>query len=223
MEKRKTKKADLERKRSVFFQIGLIVALSVVLAAFEWSKKISKTTTAYQIKGIELETEMIPVTRKKEVKPPLPKHYEKFEVVVDEEPLETEFEPFNSEAEEGDKIEFQIPDGIIEEPEDDSIYLISEKQPAPPGGMIGLRYYLAKNIKYPREAVANDVQGKVYVRFVVNKKGIIENVQVLRGVHPLLDKEALRVVKNMPKWKPGEQSGKPVSVWFVLPIVFVLR
>ncbi len=223
MEKRKTKKADLERKRSMFFQIGLIIALSVVLAAFEWSKQMSKSTLAYNVNGIELETEMIPVTRKKEVKPPLPKHYEKFEVVIDEEPLVTEFEPFNTEAEEGDKIEFQIPGEIIEEPEKDSIYQIPEKQPVPPGGMIGLRYYLAKNIKYPREAVANDIQGKVYMHFVVNKKGLIENVQVLRGVHPLLDKEALRVVKNMPKWKPGEQAGKPVSVWFTIPIVFVLQ
>ncbi len=223
MEKRKTKKADLERKRSMFFQIGLIIALSVVLAAFEWSKQMSKSTLAYNVNGIELETEMIPVTRKKEVKPPLPKHYEKYEVVIDEEPLETEFEPFNTEAEEGDKIEFQIPEDIIEEPEKDSIYQIPEKQPVPPGGMMGLRYYLAKNIKYPQEAVTNDVQGKVYVRFVVNKKGLIENVQVLRGVHPLLDKEALRVVKNMPKWKPGEQAGRPVSVWFTVPIVFVLQ
>ena len=222
MEKRKTKKADLEKKRTLFFQVGLIVSLSMVLAAFEWSTHLSEKKLSYNVNGIDLETQMIPITRKKELKPPLPKHFEKFEMVVDEEPIKEEYIPVNTETDQEDKIEFQIPE-YSEPYEEDAVILIPEKQPEPPGGIIGLKHYLATNVKYPAKAIEADIQGKVYVRFIVNKKGEIENVQILRSVHPLLDKEALRVIKSMPKWKPGEQVGKPVSVWFTVPIVFVLQ
>ncbi|MCF6239948.1 MAG: TonB family protein [Bacteroidales bacterium] len=223
MEKRKTKKADLEKKRTLFFQIGLIVSLSLVLAAFEWSTHLSKNNLSYNVNGIELETEMIPVTRKKELIPPQPKHFEKFEVVANNEPVKIEYILVSTEADPNEKIEFQELENNVIETNDEPMYTIPDKQAEPPGGISGLKHYLAKNIKYPTKAIEADIQGKVYVRFIVNRKGEIENVQILRGVHPLLDKEALRVVKSMPKWKPGEQAGKPVSVWFTVPIVFVLQ
>lgn len=223
MERRKSKKADLEKKRTLFFQIGLIISLSLVLAAFEWSTQLSGNNENYHVNGIELETELIPITRNKDMKPPEPKHYEKFVMVVDEEPIKSDFEPVDVEGFEDDKIIFQLIKDEDETPEPDSIYFIPEKNANPPGGMIGLRHYLTKNIRYPRLAAESDIQGKVYVRFVVNKKGKIENVHILRSVHPLLDNEALRVVKSMPDWTPGEQAGKPVSVWFTLPVVFALQ
>ena len=82
--------------------------------------------------------------------------------------------------------------------------------------------WLQKNIKYPSIAAENGVQGRVIVQFVVNKDGSIVDPVVLRSVDPYLDKEAIRVVKSMPKWKPGEQRGKPVRVKFTLPVMFKL-
>ncbi len=222
MEK-KSKKADLERKRTLFFQIGLVIALSLILAAFEWRNQVSKNVHVYQIKGIELETEMVPVTRQKEIKPPLPKQYEKFEIVENDETIKDEYLPVNTESFEDDEVIFQEFIGVDDELDDEEVYFIADKQPEPPGGFIGLKHYLKKHIKYPVQAVENNIQGKVYVRFTVNKKGKIENVSVFRGVHPLLDKEALRVVNSLPDWKPGEQAGKPVNVSLTIPIVFVLE
>lgn len=92
-----------------------------------------------------------------------------------------------------------------------------------PGGELALRRYIATNVHYPANARENNIKGKVFVRFVVNKKGNIENTSIARGVHPLLDEEAIRVVKNLPKWKPGRQRGKPANVWYTVPINFTLQ
>jgi len=222
MEKRKTKKADLERKRSMFFQIGLIIALSLVLAAFEWSIRISKTNTDYTIGGIDLETEMVPITRQEEIKPPSPKHFEKFVIVDNENEIEeVVFEP--PEIDPGEKLVFvqPLPDEIEDDTDDTLVF--AEKQPEFPGGLTGLKHYLSKKINYPLKAAEEGIQGKVFVRFVVNKNGAVKDASIVRGVDPLLDTEALRVVKNMPKWKAGEQAGRPVSVWYTIPIVFILE
>jgi protein TonB len=86
-----------------------------------------------------------------------------------------------------------------------------------------LQTYIARNIDYPEAAIDEDIQGKVFVRFIVNDKGMIENESIIRSIHPLLDKEALRVVKSFPKWKPGMQNGKAVKVWYTVPIVFRIK
>jgi protein TonB len=91
------------------------------------------------------------------------------------------------------------------------------------GGEAGLRQFIAEHIEYPELAQENDIQGTVYIRFVVTKTGTIGDVQVVRGVDPLLDEEAVRVVKSLPKFKPGMQGGRPVPVWFSVPIVFQLN
>jgi len=98
-----------------------------------------------------------------------------------------------------------------------------QEQPAFPGGEVELKRFIAENISYPQDAQENDIQGTVYVRFVVSSSGAIGDAQVLRSVHESLDKEALRVVKLLPKWTPGKQNGNPVSVWFVVPIKFTLQ
>ena len=92
-----------------------------------------------------------------------------------------------------------------------------------PGGELALRKYIANAIKYPVIAQENGIQGKVYVTFVVGKDGSIGNAQVARGVDPSLDKEALRVVNSLPKWKPGKQRGKAVRVSYNLPVKFTLQ
>lgn len=118
-----------------------------------------------------------------------------------------------------------VPAAIEEEiPEEEEIFEIVEETPQfPNGGMVGLMQYLGKNIKYPTVAQETGTQGRVTIQFVVNKDGSIVDVKVLRGVDPYLDKEAVRVVSSMPKWKPGKQRGKPVRCKFTVPVTFKLQ
>tara|TARA_B100001287_G_scaffold7021_1_gene5395 strand:- start:16946 stop:17362 length:417 start_codon:yes stop_codon:yes gene_type:complete len=108
-------------------------------------------------------------------------------------------------------------DGVEKE---DKIYDEVEENPEFPGGNAYLYKYLAEDIKYPEMAKENGIQGKVFVQFVVWKDGTIRDVKVVKGVHKTLDNEALRVVKEMPKWKPGKQDGKAVNARFTMPIKF---
>ena len=106
--------------------------------------------------------------------------------------------------------------------QDDNIFEVVETMPQFPNGMQGLMNYLQTNVHYPQEAEKQEIQGRVIMGFVIEKDGSISNVKVQRGAHPLLDKEAIRVVESMPKWKPGFQKGKAVRVKFCLPIHFKL-
>lgn len=116
----------------------------------------------------------------------------------------------------------QVVEAIAPENE---IYTIVEQMPEFPGGQSALMNYLSSNIKYPEECRKMGVEGKVFIKFIVDKLGNITNVQILRGVPDgqLLEKEAIRVVQSMPKWSPGKQLGKPVDVFFTLPIAFKLN
>jgi periplasmic protein TonB len=98
-----------------------------------------------------------------------------------------------------------------------------EEMPAFPGGDGALLKYIAEKIKYPEEAAANGIQGRVILRFAVTSDGSVKRVEVIRGVHQVLDQEAIRVVTEMPKWKPGKQNGKAVPVWFSVPVNFQLK
>ena len=104
----------------------------------------------------------------------------------------------------------------------DMVFDVVEVMPQFPGGQIAMLKYLMKNIKYPEQAVKEGIQGRVTVRFIVEKDGSISDVKPVLSVHPLLNKEAVRVVKSMPKWTPGKQNGKPVRVRFNLPVMFKL-
>jgi TonB family protein len=115
------------------------------------------------------------------------------------------------------------PKAVEESPQEET-FVIVEKMPEFPGGPAALMQYLNSKIKYPEECRKMGVEGKVFIKFVVDKEGIINQVAVLRGVSDcnLLEKEALRVVRSMPKWTPGKQHGKAVNVYFTLPISFKL-
>ncbi len=102
-------------------------------------------------------------------------------------------------------------------------YLMVEAEPEFPGGMEALMKYLSENIKYPEQAKKENIQGKVYMRFVVERDGSIVDAEILRGIGGGCDEEALRVVNAMPKWEPGKQKGTPVRVQYNLPIVFKLQ
>jgi len=104
----------------------------------------------------------------------------------------------------------------------DGIYFSCEEMPEYPGGLDSLRSELARSIKYPEDAAKKGIQGKVYVSFVIDEAGKVTDVTLARGVDPLLDKEALRVVKGLKDWTPGKEKGNKVKVAFTLPIQFAL-
>jgi TonB family protein len=106
---------------------------------------------------------------------------------------------------------------------DEQVFFIVEEMPEFPGGELALRKYIANTIKYPEVAQTNGIQGKVYVTFVVSKDGAVANAKIARGVDPSLDREALRVVNSLPKWKAGKQRGETVNVSYTVPINFVLQ
>ena len=109
------------------------------------------------------------------------------------------------------------------EEDEDIILYFAEEPPRFVGGEIGLKKYIRNHLKYPTYAKENDIQGKLYVRFLINKAGNVEQIKTINTVHPLLDKEAIRIVKSLPQWIPGKQNGKTINVWYTIPINFVLQ
>jgi len=110
-----------------------------------------------------------------------------------------------------------------EEEEEPQVFFIVEDMPEFPGGDLALRKFIAQNIQYPEICKENGISGRVFVKFVVDEKGGVRDVKVIRGVDPALDAEAVRVVKGLPKYNPGKQRGKPVRVSFTIPITFKLN
>jgi protein TonB len=222
MENKKNPEVDINKKRNLFFFVGFVFALGMVLVAFEW-KIFEQTKTQLGQLDIQMEEEeMIPITQRKPPPPPPPPKQQVIEIVDDDEEIEEELEIESTEIDEDAMVEFEeMPEEeVVEEPE---IFQVVEDPPEFPGGEEELFKYLGKSIQYPPMAKDAGVSGVVYVTFVVNEDGSISDVEVLRGIGAGCDKEAIRVVKNMPKWKPGKQRGKSVKVQFNLPIRFTLR
>ena len=219
-------KADLENKKFVFLQIGLVIVLSLVLIASEWSTPDVKYDTRLIGEKFTTDVDVIPpITLTKEVKPPPPppppKPADVITIVDNETPLDKQFVMANTEM---DNQGIDITAFKIEEVRDEDVVVaFADEMPEFPGGEAALMRYLANAVKYPTIAQQNNIQGRVYVQFVVSKTGEITNVLISRGVDPSLDKEAIRVVESMPNWKPGKQRGRPVRVSFTVPINFVLK
>jgi protein TonB len=216
MEPKKNPKISLEKKKGLFFQIGLIITLLAIFGAFEWKSYDKVAYNLGQLSLDDLEEEIIPITQQ-EVKPPPPPPPppEVIEIVEDEVEIEDEIEIEDTESDEDEMIE-------IEEESDDEFFMVVENMPEFPGGDLGLMKYIQKNVKYPPIAKEYNITGKVYVSFIVDKSGAVTNVKVVRGVDKNLDAEAVRVVKSLPKYKAGKQRGKPVRVMFTIPINFTL-
>jgi protein TonB len=226
MEIKKSPKADLENKKSVFMQIGLVVVLSLVLIAFEWTSTDVNVTSGLSDAEVEIEEEIIPITRQEEVKPPPPppppQVTDILNIVDDDVELDDDLVIMDSETNQEAQVDFQV--AVEEEEREDSqVFMVVEEMPVFPGGDAALQKYLSTSVKYPTIAQENGIQGKVYIQFVINQKGEVTNATLLRGVDPSLDREALRVVQAMPKWKPGQQRGRPVKVSYTVPINFVLQ
>ena len=191
----------------------------MVWASFEWRTYEVNSFDLGALMVDDIEEEIIPITEREIKPPPPPPPVEELIVVDDKEELKKELEVKNIEVDEGSKIE--IPD----EPEnlpDDITYVRVQKMPQFGNGDADLLNYLAKNIKYPRRALELGISGIVYLKFVVDKKGNVRDVQLLRGIGGGCDEEAVRKVKAMPNWKPGKQMGKPVNVYYNLPVKFTL-
>lgn len=226
MKTKKTNKANLEKSRGIFLSIGLIAALLIVLAIFEKSTKAVGAEDLGSIEKTILDEEQIPITREMKTPPPPPPKEsvsDIIEIMENEVKIEDELS-IDLETEDNTAIKFT--DMVLTDetdPDPDIIFTIVADMPEYPGGDLALRKKIANTIIYPEMAKENDIQGTVYVRFVVTKKGNVTDVKILRGVDPLLDNEAIRVVKTLKGWTPGKQRNEPVNVSYSLPIKFKLQ
>ena len=228
MEIKKSERADLERGKSTSLLIGFVMALSVMFVALEWTQReVEDNSEIYMSKDVSLNEEMVPITlpEKKTVPPPpaAVSQADILEIVDDDAEIEEDIM-----ASTEDQVEWVDLDEIdyveVEpEPEEEEIFMVVEESPEFPGGVQALLEYLRKNIKYPQICKDNNIQGRVLISFVVNKDGAIVDPEVIKSVHPSLDKEAPRVISGMPNWKPGAQRGKPVRVKYTVPVNFRLN
>ena len=225
MEPKKNPKVDLEKKKSIFFEIGLIVALLIVFAAFEY-KSYDKQTIDLSSRVVEdIQEELIPITEQKVKPPPPPPPKQVTQIKIVEDDVEVD-EDIDIDVEADDETIFEEyipPEEDEEEVVEAEIFTVVESMPEFPGGMGELMKYLAVNIKYPPLAKESGIQGRVFINFVVEPTGAISNVKVLRGIGGGCDEEAVRVVESMPKWKAGMQRGKAVRVSYNLPVKFTLQ
>ncbi len=223
MEAKKTPKADLSRMSGMFLNLGLLISVGLVLLAFEWkSYDVGPLKDLGQLSDDFEELLDIPIT---EQPPPPPPPVE--QPIIQEIPDEVEIEEkievnFDVDVKEETVIkEVVIADAPVVEKADE-IFDVVENIPEFPGGMEAWNQYLSKNLKYPTQARRMGIEGTVYVVFVVNTDGSIQDVEILRGIGGGCDEEALRVVSGAPKWNPGKQRGRPVRVRMRLPIRFKL-
>ena len=228
MQAKKSQKADLESKKVIFREIGMIIALALMLFAFEW-KSYEKTVQDLGTRQAEnIAEEIIPITEQKVKAPPPapPKQVVSINVVEDDVQVDDDIN-IDVEADQNTEVEEYVAPVKMEQEEESEeerqIFMVVESMPEFPGGEPALYKYLAENIKYPQMAKESGIQGRVFVTFVVERDGRVTDVRVLRGIGGGCDEEAIRVVADMPKWTPGKQRGKPVRVQYNLPVKFTLQ
>jgi len=227
MEKKKSNRANLENKKGIVLEIGFIISLTLMLAAFEW-RTSDNYLPVLQFNKSEVIEELLPVntTQKKPLPPPpVPRPVYTINPVDNNDPVPDDFPVIDA----GDNPDNPIPDYLPALPEDkpdpgeDTVFLVVEKMPEFPGGETELYRFLGKNVRYPQAAREVGISGTVNIGFVVEKDGSLSSMTVLRSPHELLSEEALRVMLLMPAWSPGEQRGKPVRVSFSIPFKFTLQ
>ena len=220
MKSKKSKNADLEGKRLGFFGLGLVIAASVVLMAFTFSTIEIKPIAKLLDEVITLEEEIIEEFTDVAPPPPPPPPPVQAPPPIIEEVEEVE-----------DDVEVEVVDEVdeslidlgadyeeTEEVESTVIHDVVAVSPEYPGGPGEMAVFIQNTFEYPEMAREMGEQGTIWVEFVVYSDGKIKDVRVVKGVSESLDKEAMRVVKRMPKWKPGEQAGKAVNVRYTIPI-----
>ena len=233
MEIKKSPHADLRRTIPLSLAMGLVLALGILYTALEWtSTKDDSADEMTSLNIADIDDALIINEQQQEQPEPEPEAPqevvevalpEEFKVVDDnKEVAKISIVSVDQDRELPPPPVIVQPVQTVEEPED-QIFEIVENPAVPPTGDIpSLLKWIANHIEYPQSALDNNIQGKVVLRFVVEKDGSIGDIVVARKVDPALDKEAVRVLKSMPKWKPGKQRGKAVRSYFTLPIAFVL-
>lgn len=228
MEAKKTPRADLENRRGLFLEIGLAVILAAALVAFNiksYDKEVKEVST--RTADVEIDADIIQTA---EDTPPPPPPEEPEVVATELNVVENDAEDIhevgiiNAEAKADEALEFTRVE-VKEEVEEveEEVFLVVEEDPEFPGGLDALSKFIADNIKYPQLAKENNITGKVFVSFVVEKDGRVGQVKILRDIGGGCGNEAVRVVKMMPRWKPGKQRGKAVRTQFNLPVNFDLQ
>lgn len=223
MEPKKTEKADLNNKTGLFFGIGLLLTMTVVVSAFEYKtyddtgvKDLARSTTNME--------EILEVPPTEQPPPPPPKIQQPQIIEIpDEEEIKEEINvEFDAEITEETKVEAITI--TVEQPKEDvdEIFMVVEEAASPIGGMQAFYEYVGKKLKYPAQARRMNIEGKVFVEFVVNRDGSIQDVKAIKGIGAGCDEEAVRVIQSAPAWKPGKQRGKAVRQRMVLPITFRL-
>lgn len=229
MEIKKSPKADLENKKSMSLIMGYVVALAILFVAFEWSTRDIQIAQDEGVRDIITEEE-VEITRPEDTPPPPPPPpapvvAEVLTVVEDNVEVADAEIMTSDDSQDAAQAQTYTPPAVVEEEEEDpnQVFSIVEDMPEFPGGETALLKYIAQSIKYPVIAQENGIQGRVTVTFVINQQGKAVEAQILRGVDPALDKEALRVIGTLPTWKPGKQRGKPVRVKYTVPVLFRLQ
>ena len=209
MEVKKSPKANLENKKMFYRELGLILALGVILCAFEWSTSEKTESVIQQEEAAPVEVEQVPVTTEA---PPPPVDTDLFISLEDEADLGVEIMDYVAEVAEEVIEEAPIP------------YTLVEEKPSFNGGDANeFTKWVFQNMVYPDVARENGISGRVTLQFTIETDGSLTNIRVLRGVDPSLDQEAIRVVSMSPKWTPGKQRDKAVRVTYNFPIYFQLR
>lgn len=230
MEIKKSPKANLENKKTLFREIGLIAALALVLLVFEWSTTDKEVSSLAANTTVITDEEQAPITQ--ETPPPPPEQIkepvmtEELQIVENDVKVETDF---ISTDDSDQKIEIKpyVEAKPVEEEvevEEEIPFAIVEDKPTFQGKDANeFTKWVYNNIEYPEIAKENGIQGRVTVQFTIDKDGSVKDVKVLRSVDSSLDKEAVRVIQKSPKWSPGKQRNKPVKVKYTFPIIFQLR
>ncbi len=223
MEIKKSPKADLQNKRGLLLEIGLIISLGLVILAFWYTPK-ERTIEKFDQEVVVIEEDLTEITRQDQKPPEPPKKVEVkviadlLEVVTNDTKITTEvsFTEFDENTEVIQQVEV-----VEEEIEDDQPFLVAETMPSFQGGDLNtFRNWVQQNVRFPQIALENGIQGRVVVTFVIEKDGRLTNIEVLQTPDRSLSDEAIRVLSKSPKWSPGKQRNQPVRVKYTLPVDF---
>ncbi len=223
MKAQKTKQQEIERNRPVYLKIGMILALAAALTAFEWKTYEKTRIIVSALEPGMIPEEFVPITIQRQPPPP-PLALNEFRLITDPE-VEIPEVFIDAGIDVSTRLEEYIPPPLPEEAPlvDDTPHLVVEIKPQFPGGEAARHKFLNDNLRYPAAAKASRISGVVYVSFVVERDGSISEVHAVRGPGGGLNEEAERVVRMMPAWSPGIQSGRYVRVQFTMPVRFVLH
>ncbi len=220
---KKTSKVSLENKKGLFFEIGLTLALAAVLVAFEWaSPEHTNTLADLGDGGFSIEEVQIPVTRTKEIMKVKPPEAIEIKIIPNDPEIPDDPIDWNSDAGE----ETEIPLYTYEEEVEvggDPVYFADQMPTYRGGDLNQFRAHMQEIVDYPQTAIDLDLQGKVFVQFVINQQGELVDIEIVKGIDPILDNAVIAALRKSEKWEPGEQSGRKVKVAMNMPIVFKLN